>query len=204
MISRVSQLALMLTVGISLSAPAVQAQQNPQQSPMQQGQGQQQNQGRQNQRPSQAPQAPSQQQAQAAARSVKNSRTSLQDGLAQAQSKGKPVSGQFESDNGKILLSIVTATSNGYSEVLLDPETGNVLKAVEITDPGDVNDATTQNTAMTQANQPLQSAADDAEHGNDGYIAVSIRPEMQDGHPVAHITLVRDDGTARTVIQKLD
>jgi hypothetical protein len=144
------------------------------------------------------------QQQAAAAKQAQNSKISLQRGLDQAQSTGKPISGKFEDDAGAPVLSIYTATDNGYQEVFVDPQTGLVLKHEVITDPGDLNDAQSHKAAMDRASQPLQAATNNAVQANDGFIAISIRPEMQDGHPVADITLVRNDGTVKQVKQKLD
>jgi hypothetical protein len=139
----------------------------------------------------------------AVAKSAYDSKVSLQDGLAQAGSQGQPISGKFDNRNGKVMMSIYTATDNGYQETVVDPDTGRVLKTQKITDPGDLNDAQAQNTAMGQASEPLEDATDDAVQANDGFVAVSVYPQMKDGHPVAEITLVRD-GATKTVTQQLD
>lgn len=140
----------------------------------------------------------------AVSRSAQGSQTSLQQGLGQAGAHGKPVSGKFDDQGGgKVLLSIVTATDGGYSEVVVDPDTGQVVKSQKITDAGDLGDAQAQKTTMDQATEPLAAATDDAVQANGGFVAISVYPEMQDGHPVAEVTLVRD-GAIKTVRQKLD
>jgi hypothetical protein len=56
---------------------------------------------------------------------------------------------------------------------------------------------------MKAAKVSLLSATEQAVRENAGYRAVSIMPELKDGHPVADVTLLRDD-QFKTVAEKLD
>src|SRR3989442_15698654 len=60
---------------------------------------------------------------------LKGVRVSLKQGLIASASKGKPISGKFEVEDGKLQLSVYTAKGGEFSEVLVDPKTGRVAKA---------------------------------------------------------------------------
>ena len=84
-----------------------------------------------------------------------------------------------------------------------DPKTGAVAKAEKIIDADDLKVAAAQKAAMTKATVSLLAAADAAAKANAGLRAVSIYPQMQQGHPVAEVTLLQ--GTVfKKVTEKLD
>ena len=67
----------------------------------------------------------------------------------------------------------------------------------------DLNAATEQKAAMTKAKVPLLAAAETAVKNNVGFRAVSIYPQLQNGHAVAEVTLLQ--GTVlKKVMEKLD
>jgi thiosulfate sulfurtransferase len=71
------------------------------------------------------------------------------------------------------------------------PETGAVAKAEKITDADDLKAAASQKAAMAKPTVPLLAAADTAAKGNAGLRVVSIYPQVQNGHPVAEVTLLQ-------------
>lgn len=127
----------------------------------------------------------------------------MQSGLKASEREGKPISGKFEIEDGKLQLSVYTMKEDGFIEVVADPKTGAIAKAEKVTDSDDLKAATEQKAAMAKSTVSLLDAADAATRANAGVRAVSIYPQLQDGHPVAEVTLLQ--GTVvKSVTEKLD
>src|SRR6266481_3491980 len=89
------------------------------------------------------------------AQALKGAKVSLKQGIVASAPKGQPISGKFEVQDGKLRLSVYRAKRGGFSEVLVDPKTGRVMK-VEAMEGGDVlTAAKAQADAMTQSKTPL-------------------------------------------------
>ena len=128
---------------------------------------------------------------------------SLKQGIVASEPKGKPISGKFEVEDGKLQLSVYTAKGGGFSEVLVDPKTGRVAKVEAIEGGEDLTAAKAQADAMAKAKTPLQAAIDAAIKKNPGFRPVSVIPGLKDGHPVADVTLVKGD-EFKTASERLD
>ena len=59
---------------------------------------------------------------------MKGVKVTLAQGLKAASTTGKPISGKFEVENGKLQLSVYTAKAGVFSEVIVDHKTGKVTK----------------------------------------------------------------------------
>ncbi len=129
--------------------------------------------------------------------------TTLEQGLQASESKGKPISAKFEVEDGKLQLSIYTMTTDGFNEVIVAPETGEVMKSEKITDDEDLDIAAGQKAAMEKASTSLLTATRQALRQSAGSRAVSVYPELQSGHAVASVTLLRDGRLSR-VTENLD
>lgn len=139
----------------------------------------------------------------ALAAKLKEAKVSLQQGLSASAKEGKPISGKFEVDDGKLQLSIYTAKAGTFSEVIVDHTTGKVAKSVAITSGDDLAASKEQNEAMAKAKTSLSAAVSRAVKANKGYRAVSALPSLKDGHPTVEVTLM--NGTdSKTVSEKLD
>jgi hypothetical protein len=134
---------------------------------------------------------------------LKDTKVNLGDGLKASEREGKPVSAKFEIDDGKLQLSVYTMKVDGFAEVVIDPKTGAIAKAEKITDAEDLEAAATQKAAMDKATVSLLAAIQKAIMANAGYQAVSIVPEMKDGHPSADITLLQGE-RVKKITEKLD
>jgi hypothetical protein len=134
---------------------------------------------------------------------LKAAKISLSKGLAVAQQKGKPISGKFEMEDGKLHLSVYTAKKGKFSEVIVDYKSGKISKSEEIKEGDDLSYSVTQDKAMAIAKKSLRAAADKAMAGNTGYRAVSVVPSLEQGKPIATIVLENATGT-KTVSEKLD
>ena len=139
----------------------------------------------------------------AMAAALKDTTFTLQDGLKASEREGQPISAQFEMDDGKLQISIYTTKGDDFSEVVADPKTGAIVKTEKITDTDDINDAADQKAAMAKAKTSLVAAADAAVKENSGFRAVSIFPDLRDGHAIAEVTLLQGT-TAKKVTEKLD
>ncbi len=139
----------------------------------------------------------------AMATALKDTTFTLQDGLKASEREGQPISAQFEMEDGKLQISIYTTKDDDFSEVVADPKTGAVVKTEKITDSDELNDAADQKAAMAKAKTSLMAAADAALKENSGFRAVSIFPDLRDGHAIAEVTLLQGT-TAKKVTEKLD
>jgi hypothetical protein len=124
---------------------------------------------------------------------LKGVKVSLKQGLVASASKGKPISGKFEVEDGKLQLSFYTAKGGEFSEVLVDPKNGRVGKVEKIEAGEDLTAAKAQADAMTKAKTALGAAVDAAVKKNPGFRPVSVIPSLKDGHPVADVTLLKGD-----------
>jgi len=132
----------------------------------------------------------------------------LESGLAVGVREGTPLSGKYEIDDGAFQLSLYTSkngSSSGetFMEVIVDYSAGIVIKSVPITDDGDLAAARAQKEAMDRAQRSLAEATAAVVKANAGYRAVSVTPRLDNGQPVAEVTLVRGDDW-KVVNERLD
>jgi hypothetical protein len=137
------------------------------------------------------------------AAALNNAKATLQNGLKASEVSGIPISAKFEIEDGKLQLSVYVLDAANYAEVVVDAVTGAVIKTEKMTDGGDLKEAAAENGAMAKATVPLVAAVDLATKANAGYRAVSVSPQLKDGHPVAEVTLLQGT-TFKKVIEKLD
>jgi hypothetical protein len=78
--------------------------------------------------------------------------------------------------------------------------TGTLAKTEAVTEGDDLADAKSQSAAMAKAKADLRTAVNKA---GDTIPAVSVVPELKDGHPVATVVLVKN-GKLETATQPLD
>lgn len=130
-------------------------------------------------------------------------KVSLGKGLSVAAAKGRPISGKFEVEDGKLQLSVYTATKGKFSEVIVDHMNGQISKSEQIKEGEDYSEATAQRKAMAKAKRSLSAAVGKAMGANPGYRAVSVVPSLERGKPVASVVLQNPSGT-KTVSEKLD
>jgi hypothetical protein len=137
------------------------------------------------------------------AQALKGAKVSLKQGLVASESKGKPISGKFEVEDGDLHLSVYTEKGGAFSEVLVDPKSGQVAKAEAIEAGEDLTAAKAQADAMAKAKTPLAAAVDAAVKKNKGFRAVSVTPTLANGHPAADVTLMKGSDV-KTTSEKLD
>jgi hypothetical protein len=139
----------------------------------------------------------------AIAKQMSTTKVTLQQGLAAVEQKGQPISGKFEIDEGHFQLSVYTSQGGKYSEHLVDYNSGGVTKSEAITGGDDLKEAKEQSAAMGKAKKSLKAAVDQAERERAGYRAISVEPEVKNGHAVAVVMLLK--GTeSKTVSESLE
>jgi hypothetical protein len=139
----------------------------------------------------------------ALAAALKDTSATLQGGLKASEREGTPISAKFELEDGKLQLSVYTMKGDSFTEVVADPNTGAIKEAETIKDADDLTEATAQKAAMAKAKVPLLTAAETAANANAGFQAVSIYPQLQNGNPMAEVTLLQGT-TFKKVMEKLD
>jgi hypothetical protein len=139
----------------------------------------------------------------ALAAALKDINFTLQDALKASEKHGRPLSAQFEIDDGKLQASIYTSNGDEFIEVIADPKTGAIVKSEKITDDDDLSDAADQKAAMAKAKISLIDAADAAVKDNAGSRVVAIFPDLREDHAIAEVTLLQGT-TTKKVTEKLD
>jgi uncharacterized membrane protein YkoI len=129
----------------------------------------------------------------AVAKAVMSARVSLDRGLAASASRGQPISAKFEIEEGKLQLSVYTVKGGKFFEVIVDHNSGKVVKAEPITDSEDLTAAQSQSAVMAKAKASLRAAVEKALRGNAGFRAVSVTPSLKDGRAVADVTLAKGE-----------
>ncbi len=127
----------------------------------------------------------------AVAKLLPSAKITLSQGLAAAESKGQPISGKFEVDEGHFQLSVYTVQGAALQEVEVDYTTGKIAKTEPLSEADDVAAAKNQVAAMAKATTTLKAAADKAEQESPGYRAVSVVPVLKQHHAVAMVTLAK-------------
>jgi len=134
---------------------------------------------------------------------VTDAKVTLQQGLTAAAQQGRPISGKFEVEDGKLQLSVYTAKDGKFSEVIVDHTTGNVAKTESITEGEDLAEAKSQSAAMEKAKTDLKTAVDKSAASTSGARAISVTPALKDGRAVASVTLLAGQ-QMQTVEQPLE
>src|SRR5213082_4135433 len=127
------------------------------------------------------------------AKAIMGARVSLERGLAASASHGQAISAKFEMEEGKLQLSVYTLKEGKYFEVIVDHNSGKVVKAEPITEDEDYTAAQSQTAAMAKAKGSLRAAVEKTLRDNAGYQAVSVTPSLKDGHAVADVTLAKGE-----------
>lgn len=130
---------------------------------------------------------------QALLKALPDAHVSLQKGLEASAANGKPISGKFEMEDGKLQLSVYTAKAGKFSEVIVDHNSGKVLKVEPITGGEDLDHAKAQAEALGKTKLSLKAIADKAVHDAPGSRIVSIMPGVSDKKAVADIELAKGD-----------
>ena len=133
-------------------------------------------------------------------KAMSGAKVTLQQGLTAGERAGRPISGKFEIEDGKLQLSIYTEKAGKFFEVIVDYVSGSVAKTEPITEGDDLAEAKAQSAAMAKAKSDLKSATEKAARGSR---AVAVTPELKDGRAVASVVVAKG-GKLETVTERLD
>jgi hypothetical protein len=136
-------------------------------------------------------------------KALSGAKVTLQQGLNASAKSGKPISTKFELENGALQLSVYTAKSGKFNEVIVDHGTGKVAKVEAIQAGDDLIQAQAQASTLAKTKRSLGSAADKAEHDNPGYRTVSLTPALEGKHAVVQVLLAKGEET-KTVSETLE
>ncbi len=123
---------------------------------------------------------------------IQDASATLEAGITASEQQGQPIAARFDIQDGDLELLITTKAGDGFTQVVLHTNTAAVLWTEPILASEDLTDATAQNIVMARAKLSLLSAVQRALRDNTGSRAVSVAPELQDGHPIAVVTLLHD------------
>jgi len=129
----------------------------------------------------------------ALATAMKEAMIPLSRGLMASEKVGKPISGKFEIEEGKLQLSIYVVKSGQFFEVIVDHKNGKVLKSERITSGDDLKEAKSQAEAMVKAKSSLHQLVSSVEKVNPGYKAVSVTPESELDQTHADLLLLKGE-----------
>src|SRR5207247_10677380 len=104
----------------------------------------------------------------ALAKAVMGARVSLERGLAASASHGQPISAKFEMEEGKLQLSVYTMKDGKFFEVIVDHNTGTVVKAEPIAEGEDYTAAQSPSATMAKATGSLREHGGQGTRGADG------------------------------------
>ncbi len=126
-------------------------------------------------------------------KALAGAKISLMQAITSSVKHGKAISAKYELEKGELQLSVYTEKVGKFFEVMVDHETGKVLKAEAITEGDDLKDAESQSAAMAKAKNDLKTFLRKIIKANKGFHAVSAIPLLQDGHAVVKIELIKGE-----------
>ncbi len=134
---------------------------------------------------------------------LSNATVLLEQGLQAGSSEGTPISARYEIEDGILQLSVYTMNRDQFSEIIVDRRSGAIDRSEAITEGEGLKAAAAQGSAMSRARLSIAVAVGNALRAAPGYRAISVVPMLDNGHPVAVTTLVKDQHR-RKVIETLD
>jgi hypothetical protein len=117
--------------------------------------------------------------------------TTLESGLRVSEQNGRPLSGKFEMDDGRLQLSVYTAKGDDLMEVVINPADSKIISVQGLTDPEDIEAAKQQKSALSNSAGSLTGTLAKVTAQNPTARAVSIVPQLKEGRPTADIMLLK-------------
>ena len=95
---------------------------------------------------------------------------SLDQALKASEGEGNPISAEYDVEDGGLQISVYAKKADQFSEVIVDPNSGSIIKTKPLTDPKEINEAEAQSEAMAKTKFPLEAALGAALNANSGYV----------------------------------
>ena len=137
------------------------------------------------------------------ARALSSAKVPLETALLVSEREGISISAGFEMEKGELNLWVFVKKGEQFLEVTVNYKNGEIEEVVPITNAEDLKNAKMQSQAMEKAKLSLRLATEKAVKENPGYQAVEITSELENGRPVATVTLIRGQ-EFKEVTQTLD
>ena len=83
-------------------------------------------------------------------RELPQATVSLDQALRATKREGTPVSAEYDVQDGDLQSSVYAKSGDQFSEVIVDPKSGSILKTKPLTDPTEINEAQEQSAAPSQ------------------------------------------------------
>jgi hypothetical protein len=109
-------------------------------------------------------------------RELPEASVSLDQALKTSEQEGKPISAEYDVEDGDFQISVYVEKDGHFREVIIDPQSGSINTTKPLTVRREVDEAQAQSAALSKAKLPLTAALATAEDLNSGYRAVSIIP----------------------------
>jgi hypothetical protein len=122
---------------------------------------------------------------------LRGTSVALEAGLSVSERLGIPIYGEFEIEDGSLVLTVYIAKGAELLDVSVDPKTGVVASVEPIADDKEVRLAKGYREALLKAKVSLRVAIEHAVKANAGFRAVSIVPALKEGRPVAEVVLLK-------------
>ena len=130
-------------------------------------------------------------------------RGSLEEALKTSEQEGKPISAEYDVEDGDFQISVYVERDGHFRKVIVDPKSGTINTTKPITDPREVDEAQAQSAALSNTKLPLTTALATAVDSNRGYRAVSVIPLPADDEAVVTNTLMKGEAM-KQIAQKLN
>jgi hypothetical protein len=137
------------------------------------------------------------------AQSLSTASVSLDQGLKNSESQGKPISGKFEMDGNDLRLSVYITRGGKFFELIVDHLSGFVKNTRAISDKENFEAVSMQSQIMKKAKVSLDKVVRDSVSENSGYRAISLTPISKANRPIAMIVLMKGTEIMR-VFKPLD
>lgn len=136
-------------------------------------------------------------------RQLPDARVPLDQALKTSEQEGKPISVEYDVEDGGLQISVYVEKDGHFKEVIVDPNLGTINTTKPLTVAREVDEAQAESAALSKATIPLTAALATAVDSNSGYRAVGVIPMLGEDEAVAAITLMKGE-EIKQVVQKLN
>ena len=136
-------------------------------------------------------------------RKLPDATVSLDQALKTSEQEGKPISAEYDVEDGILQISVYVEKDGRFREVIVDPKSGTINTTKPLTIPREVDEAQAESAALSRVKSPLTAALATVVGSNSEYRPVSIIPMSGDDETVATVTLMSAAAIMR-MAQKLD
>ncbi|MFO1184934.1 MAG: hypothetical protein U1E56_09110 [Bauldia sp.] len=139
------------------------------------------------------------------AKALVDAKVKLNEAIGAAAAQGLPIAARYEiDDSDRLHITVRTAAGPNsepvYVDVLVDPETADVLGIAAVTDPREREKSSAMRLALAEARISLADSAKRAAEENPGLIVVAVEAVRADQSPVAEVQLMKGKQVSKTTV----